>query len=365
MSVQNHVQAIRQGRGIAAADLAARAGVSRQTIYAIEQGSYVPNTEVGLRLARALSVTVEELFRLPEEPAAAPEEIRADPLSATPAAPGQPVRVCRVADRPVSIPVDPIPYFLPDADGVVTKSARVAPFARAEAAPRQLVMAGCDPALGLLVRLAHQLEDIDIVPAPASSHLALTWLQEGKIHAAGSHLRDSSTGDSNLPYLRRHFPREDFAVVAFGHWEEGFVVAAGNPKKIQRAEDLARRGLRLVNREKGSGSRALLDRLLVQAGVAAERVKGYDREARGHLAAAYRVASGDADCCVATSSAARAYGLAFVPLEEERYDLVLRRDTVQLGPMERVLGLLQRSALRRKLETLAGYDTRQTGAVLA
>lgn len=359
------MQAIRLGRGIAAADLAARAGISRQTIYAIENGSYVPNTEVSLRLARALSVTVEELFTLPEEPTAASEETRADLLNATASSPGEPVRLCRVGARQVSIPVPAIPYFLPDADGVLSSANRVALFTQAAPPARQLVMAGCDPALGLLVRLAAQLEDVDIVPAAASSHLALTWLQQGKVHAAGSHLRDSTSGDFNLPYLRRHFPREDFAVINFARWEEGFVVAPGNPRNIRRPEDLARRGQRFVNRETGSGSRALLDRLLKKAGVDTAQVKGYEREERGHLAAAYRVATGDADCCLATASAARAYQLGFVPLEDERYDLVLRRETLELASMVRVLDLLQRAALRRKLETLAGYGTAQTGAVIA
>jgi len=123
--------------------------------------------------------------------------------------------------------------------------------------------------------------------------------------------------------------------------------------------------VRFVNREKGSGSRALLDRLLTAAGLPGKNVAGYERVAYSHLAAAYFVLTGDADCCLATRSAARTFQLDFVPLRSERYDFVMRRETLALPATESFLDVLQRASLRRKLEVLAGYDTAQTGAVLA
>jgi molybdate-binding protein len=230
---------------------------------------------------------------------------------------------------------------------------------------RQLVLAGCDPALGFVAHMAERSGGVEVVAAPAASQLALRWLHEGKVHIAGSHLEDPATGEFNLPYLRREFPGEDFAVVSFARWEEGFVVAPGNPKGIRKAEDLARRGVRLVNREQGSGSRALLDRLLGAAGVPVAKVSGYERLGYGHLAVAYLVLSGEADCCVATRSAAQTFRLDFIPLQSERYDFVLRRETLATPAAQAFLDVLQRAALRRKLEVLAGYDTAQTGAVLA
>jgi putative molybdopterin biosynthesis protein len=165
--------------------------------------------------------------------------------------------------------------------------------------------------------------------------------------------------------VRREFPGEDFSVITFARWEEGLVVAAGNPKGIRGVEDLARKNVGFVNREPGSGSRALLDKLLEKSGVGADKINGYTRVAQGHLAAAYRVLSGEADCCLATRSAARAFGLDFIPLSSERYDLVMRRATLELPAAKAFLDILQRAALRRKLEVLAGYDTSQTGAQLA
>ena len=94
---------------------------------------------------------------------------------------------------------------------------------------------------------------VEIVSAAASSKLALTWLTEGKVHIKGSHLEDPKSGEFNLPYIRENFPREEILVVTFAQWEEGLVVRTGNPKGIRKPEDLARRGIRFVNREPGSG----------------------------------------------------------------------------------------------------------------
>jgi molybdate-binding protein len=155
------------------------------------------------------------------------------------------------------------------------------------------------------------------------------------------------------------------AVITFARWEEGLVVAAGNPRRIRGIEDLARSNVTLMNREPGSGSRALLDRLARAAGIAAKKIDGYGRVAFGHLAAAHGVLTGQADCCIATRSAASAFRLDFVPLRSEQYDFVLHRSTLELAGVQALLDTLQRAALRRKLETLAGYDTSRTGMVRA
>jgi putative molybdopterin biosynthesis protein len=370
-NVKNQVAEIRKGRGIGASELARRVDVSRQTIYAIEAGTYVPNTEVALRLAQELEVGVDELFKLGNETPKTPEAITAEVLSASEADKGQPVRVCRVGSRWVSVPVSASPYYMPEADGVIERTGRegrraeLAIFGKEEASEKRLVLAGCDPAANLLAHMVEKIGGIEIIPAAASSKLALTWLKEGKVHIAGSHLEDPKTGEFNLPYLRKEFPDKDFSVITFAHWEAGLVVAPGNPKHLHKIEDLARKTVRIVNREAGSGSRALLDRLIGIAGIEGSKIRGYKREAQGHLAAAYSVVSGDADVCLATRSAAQTFGLDFLPLHSERYDLVLRRKTMSLPAIQTLLDVLQRAALRRKLEVLAGYDTSQTGSLVA
>ncbi|MCC6589019.1 MAG: helix-turn-helix domain-containing protein [Bryobacterales bacterium] len=370
-AIENRLAQIRKSRGIGASDLARHVGVSRQTIYAIEAGTYVPNTQVALLMARELSVTVDELFSLASTAAAGPDSMNAEMLATQAPAKGQPVRVCQVASKWIGVPVPSTPYFMPEADGVVQRGGRansragLMVFAKDEASQKRLLLAGCDPATGLLSRMVERVSGVEVVSAAASSKLALGWLKEGKVHIAGSHLEDPASGEFNLPFVREHFAGEDILVVTFAKWEEGLVVAAGNPKRVRKAEDLARRGVRLINREPGSGSRALLDTLLAQAGVASAKVRGYGRVAFGHLPAAYQVLAGEADACVATRAAARTFALDFIPLHSARYDLVMRKRTADLPSVKAFLDVLQRAALRRKLEVLAGYDTSQTGALLA
>jgi putative molybdopterin biosynthesis protein len=369
--VESRLGQVRKRRGVTASDLARRVHVSRQTIYAIEAGTYVPNTEVALNLARELEVTVDELFTLQKGSQKLPESLASEVLSAAPPVKGQPVRVCQIGARWVSVPVSASPYYMPEADGIIKRTGRangradLVVFAKEEAGQKRLVLAGCDPATGLLARMVERISGVEIVSAAASSKLALTWLSEGKVHIAGSHLEDPKTGEFNLPFIRKEYPDEDFSVVTFARWEEGLVVALGNPKGIRKIEDLARRSVRFVNRELGSGSRALLDKRLGKAGIDAHRVQGYDRVAYGHLAAAYCVVSREADVCLATRSAAQTFSLDFIPLHSERYDLVMRKRTADLPAAKAFLDVLQRATLRRKLEVLAGYDTSDTGVLVA
>jgi len=368
--VENRLAQLRKSRGVGASDLARRVNVSRQTIYAIEAGTYVPNTEVALHLARELEVTVDELFSLQQDASQSAESLAAEVLSAGSLAKGQPVRICQIGSRWVSVPVTASPYYMPEADGIIQTTGRtkgkagLLVFAKEEAAQKRIVLAGCDPATGLLSRMVEKASGVEVVCAGAASKLALQWLVEGKVHIAGSHLEDPKTGEFNLPFIRKQFPDEEFTVVTFARWEEGFVVARGNPLGVRKAEDLARPEVRFANREPGSGSRALLDTLLAQAGIATGQVQGYDRIAFGHLAAAYAVVTGEADVCLATRSAAQAFGLDFLPLHSERYDLVMRRRTADLPAIKAFLDVLQRATLRRKLEVLAGYDTAETGNVV-
>lgn len=367
--LKNRLAEIRKKRGTGATDLAKRVGVTRQTIYAIEAGTYIPNTQVALKLARELKSTVEELFAAPPEAGSPGELLSADLLSAGTPAKGQPVRISSVGSRWVSVPVSAVPYYLPEADAVIGRMqyggrAGLTVFDREEAFDKRIVLAGCDPATNLLARMVQRVTGVEVVTAAASSKLALTWLKEGKVHIAGSHLEDPATGEFNLPFLKRTYPGDEFRVVTFAQWEEGLVVAAGNPLDLRKVEHLARKNVRFANREPGSGSRALLDELLQGAGMREGQVRGYDRISNGHLAAAYAVASEEADCCLATRSAAQTFGLDFVALRFERYDLVMRKQTLELPAAQAFLEVLQRGTLRRRLEVLAGYDTSHTGAVL-
>lgn len=365
ISIQNHLHAVRGARGIAAAQLARLAGVSRQTIYAIEAGDYIPNTSLALLLARVLEVPVEELFSLEGDPPPLPKPVPVELLGA-PALPGQPVQICQVGRKLLGVAAEPQAMALPLADGVIASdygapgSAPVQLFDDPVVHEKRLLVAGCDPGISLL---AQQLvrEGVELVHASCSSAQALEWLKEGKVHVAGSHLKDTHTGEYNVAAVKALFPRGGMQVVTFAIWEQGLVVARGNPKSIRSAADLARPNISIVNRESGAGSRQLLDEQLAAQGVNSSVVHGYRRIAHGHLPAAMAVAHGEADCCLATRAAARAFGLDFLPLATERYDLVFHRKAAELPAVQSLLQSLNRSALRRRLEVLAGYDTSRTG----
>jgi molybdate-binding protein/DNA-binding XRE family transcriptional regulator len=373
VNIENHLSHIRQKRGYSAAALAGKVGVSRQTIYAMEAGSYVPNTLVALRLARVFEVQVEELFRLEDASPPPPTAREVDLLPGGQAVePGLPVQICPVDKRTMGVSPTPVAWYLPPADGVVIDSpekvsrqrkTRVQPFQDEEQFGNRLLLAGCDPAMSVLARHL-QKANIELILAHRNSSQALDLLRTGCVHIGGSHLRDEATGESNLPQVRKLF-RRTAVVIAFALWEEGIVVAKGNPKGIREIADFARKGVCLVNREPGSGSRSLVDSSLKRLGIASSKVKGYSQVAYGHLPAAWQVRTGHADCCVATRAAARVFGLDFVPLLSERYDLVIRKPHLALPAVQLLLDALNRNALRRELEGLGGYDTSDTGKQVA
>lgn len=344
----NRLAGVRKSRGLGAADLAAQAGVTRQAIYAIEAGTYIPNTAVALRLARSLETSVEELFALDPEDGPAIERRAFELLDDTaPVAPGEPIQICRVGRRAIGVAPPLFPAYLPVADGIVSDAGHAAIAGQPDDSNR-LLIAGCDPALSVLAAHAREA-GTDVVLANANSARSLEWLRSGKIDVAGTHLNDPIDAGRGL------------SVVTFALWEEGFVVRRGNPKDIRRVEDLANPRVEFVNREEGSGSRRLFDTLLAAAGMTLSKVKGAHNVAPGHLAAAWAVASGGADCCIAAGSAARRFGLDFIPLASERFELVLHKRDLQKKAVESVLSVLNRSRFRRQLEVIAGYDVSRAG----
>lgn len=353
-SVSSRLRRLRLQRGFSAPQLASRAGVTRQTIYAMEAGSYVPNTLVALRLAQALETTVEALFSLEPAP---PKPTRPVELLAPGLSPGQAVRLCTVGRKTIAVPSPAMPLGLPDADAVLVSGHSVETL-EGELG-RRLLIAGCDPGLAVLARHLARRTGVELITAGCSSTQALGWLKAGQVHVAGSHLPDS------LNQVRKTFPRGGYKVVSFAAWEEGLVVAKGNPHGIRGVEDLASPRLTMVNREPGAGSRILLDAELRRLGIPAPRLRGYQRIASGHIAAAWQVSTGAADCCVANRAAGQAFGLDFLPLVRERFDLVIPHRHFDLPAMQSLLDGLQELALRRELQLLGGYDTTVTGQMVS
>jgi molybdate-binding protein len=224
----------------------------------------------------------------------------------------------------------------------------------------RILVAGCDPGISVLARHVRSA-GIELVLAHRNSSQSLKLLKDGCVHIAGTHLRDDSSGESNIPEIGRLFPKDSVAVVSFAVWEEGILTARGNPKNIRGIEDLAGSGVRIMNREKGAGARHLLDSELTRLKINPRKLRGYQNIAPGHLPAAWQVMSGAADCCISTRAAARVFGLPFIPLVTERYDLAICQEHLDLPGIQALLDTLNRSSFRRELEGLGGYDAKTAG----
>jgi putative molybdopterin biosynthesis protein len=189
----------------------------------------------------------------------------------------------------------------------------------------------------------------------------LVALRDGLCHLAGSHLLDPATGEYTLPYVERILGSEDVAVVRLVHRDQGLIVARGNPLGLSGIEDVAREGVRYVNRQRGAGTRALLDHELAGRGIEPAQITGYSREEHTHLAVAAAVAAGRADTGLGILAAARAFDLDFVPVAREPYDLVLRASTLDDPLLAPLWELLARPAFRAEVEALGGYSCVETG----
>ncbi len=362
----SRLRALREEREIPAARLAEQCRVSRQTIYAIEDGSFVPNTLVALRLARELGVAVEELFSL-EGDAPGISEVQAVFPPGRPGTAGQPqlVRLIDGDKGPLAVPVQNLLHFLPPADGTSKGGSRrkltvQTTHQQETSRSAYILIAGCDPAISVLADLARS-QRIEVIPIPASSRQALKWLAEGKVHIAGSHLFDPGSGEYNRSAVRSAFPKGGVRALTFARWETGLVTSPANPKKLRSIADLASKGVKIVNRERGSGCRAQLDAELKSAGIPANSIEGYEHVAYGHLPAAFCVANAWADVCLASRSAALCYGLHFVPLRTEQFDFVLPETFIRTPRGGALADLMNRAVLRRKLALVTGYETSRTG----
>jgi putative molybdopterin biosynthesis protein len=398
----------RQARGFSQQQLASMAGVSRQAVSAVESGHSDPSLRVALALAQALGLSVEEVFG-PGEPAT--------PVTATSLAPvgrpGDRVSLAPVGDRFVALPLRGDPGtglgFLPAgglaAPGGPAPPGGIVPWpsggAERPAAPRgtaqaargaagdatvhaagdaadanedaahqvisvrpigpprsTLVVAGCDPALPLLAYPLALLDPpVAFVWWPCGSGEALRLARQGLVHAAGVHAQAGGANGRALPEGAGH--------VGFTAWREGIALRPELRSAVTGLDAIARHRLRIVNREPGAEARRLLDAECRRLGLAADDLPGYDTRAAGHLQVASAVSAGLAAAGIASEPAARAYGLAFIPLAEERFTLVIPAEHAASREVQALLKVLASPWLLAQLASLPGYDATTCGDRLA
>ncbi len=228
----------------------------------------------------------------------------------------------------------------------------------------------CTGSHDLCLDLLHDFLKRHIPAYPlASTHVGslggIMAVRDNMTHIAGSHLLDPETGTYNTSYIRRYLPDRDIALITLVHRQQGFMVRPGNPKQVRAIEDLLRDDVTFINRQAGSGTRVLLDCELERHGLDSDRINGYSAEEYTHMAVAVAVLSGKADAGLGILAAARALGLDFVPVTEERYDLLIPAGFLDLPMIRALLEIIASAPFRKAVEKMGGYSCRETGQRVA
>lgn len=383
----------RRARGFSQQQLAGMAGISRQAVSAVESGHTDPSLRVALALGQALGMAVEELFG-PGNPVS--------PVTATTVAPagaeGTRVALAVVGDQFVALPLSgdsAVGTGFAPAGGLIVEPGSAGTGDLPARAGRQetkrheakrhetkryetkrygevavrpigpprptLVVAGCDPALPLLATPLGLLDPpVAFTWRPCSSGEALRLAAAGLVHAAGVHLRDADGGYNTAAAAAADIPG-GAEVIGFTAWREGLALRPELAGVVSGLDTVAAMGLRIVNREPGAEARRVLDRERARLGIEPGELPGYDSRAAGHLQVASAITAGLADAGVASEPAACAYGLGFVPLADERFDLVLPGKHLGSREVQGLLKVLTSPWLLAQLAGLPGYDSSACG----
>ncbi|MWC26959.1 substrate-binding domain-containing protein [Paenibacillus sp. MMS18-CY102] len=231
---------------------------------------------------------------------------------------------------------------------------------------RPFVITGQDMSLDILANhLEQQLEGMRPLRSYAGSLDSLIRMYRGESDIVSTHLLDGDTGEYNLPYIRKLLVGMPLIVINLLSRNAGFYVAKDNPLQLQAWPDLSRPGLRLINREQGSGARVLLDEQLRLHGIQADRLIGYDQVLANHLSIAAKVASGEADVGIGTEKTASIVsGVTFVPLIKERYDLVVLNTAANRTLIDSLLSIVRSEPFKQELRAMSNYDLSLTGQIL-
>lgn len=220
-----------------------------------------------------------------------------------------------------------------------------------------------DLALDLLVSLFREKSPAtEIKIANAGSLGGLIALQEERAHMAGIHLLDEETGVYNYPYIKRILQGRELAIVHLAYRIQGLMFESGNPKNIKGLDDLRRKDIKFINRQRGSGTRVLLDLNLRKRGILAQQIKGYDDELDTHLSVALAINNGNADVGLGIQAVVKSYGLDFLPLFRERYDLVIPKENYNSKYFAPLIEIVTSDDFKNVVNKVGGYETSQTGS---
>ncbi len=212
--------------------------------------------------------------------------------------------------------------------------------------------------------LQENFSDFKLVSFNVGSMGGLMALKQNRTHLATAHLLDPESGEYNFPYLKNMLPQKELIVVNLAYREQGIMVKKGNPKNIKELDDLTREDIKFINRQKGSGTRILLDYLLKKKAINPMDIKGYFQEEFTHLMVASAVATGIVDAGLGILSAAKAFNLDFIPVAKERYDIIIPKEWYTSLRIQKLLSIIRSEKFKKKVLSLGGYDLSQSGKVM-
>ncbi len=231
----------------------------------------------------------------------------------------------------------------------------------------KIIISGQDVILDILARYVEKkLDGVNTFRSYIGSYNALYELYNGRVSIASSHLWDFETDEYNGPFVKKLLPGIPCVLINLAYRMQGFYVAKGNPKEIKTWEDLTRPNITLVNREKGAGTRVLLDGKLRLLNFNGNHIKGYDNEELSHLGVASTVSRGIADIGLGNEKAAlQVNNIDFIPLHKERYDLVIKKEDLQNPVYKTIINIINSAEFKAELQGLGGYDLTDTGKIIA
>ncbi|MCL2026817.1 MAG: helix-turn-helix domain-containing protein [Leptospirales bacterium] len=347
---------LRQKKGYTQSQLADMLGIKRQAIYDIESGRYLPNTLIALRLARILDVTVEDIF----------EEKQSESINVKlveEAAPDSNIVVVKIRDKFIGYPLkneEVLTGGIRSATGRYLGNGNVRLLKNENLVENTAALLGCDPAFGVLSSYV-SASDVSVYCRFASSEKAIESLALGYAHVAGIHVQGSGNRGLNVDFARRFMKRQKFGIITFAEYEEGLIVAKGNPLKINSYAGLTNPKVRFVNREAGAAVRFYLEDTLKEMGIPFEAINGFDKHVYSHADGAQLVEYGLADAALGLSVLTKIYEVDFIPMSSVCCDLVIPADLWDFRPVRRLADILQTKKFRAELQTIADYNTDNTG----
>ena len=230
---------------------------------------------------------------------------------------------------------------------------------------RQIIISGQDLSLDIL---ANYIEKNSTGYRPLRSYTgslnSLVSMYQGEADVVSTHLFDGDTGEYNIPYIRKILVGQPYLIINFLSRWEGFYVRKGNPKNIQSWTDLTKPGITMVNREKGSGVRVLIDEKFRIEGISPQHVLGYEVEVLNHIGVASKVASEKADVGIGTEKTAHLVDVDFIPLIQEQYDLVILKTPQNEGLINLITHILHSDSFQKEIQSIGGYDLSKTGKII-